>query len=82
MQPQGWEPIWANLDALSEYWHTPEPSVLAWADVLRKAGGRRVLELGCGIGRHTIGAARLGLTVTATGFSPLGPEHVCSLACP
>jgi tellurite methyltransferase len=40
--------------------------------VLRQAGGHRVLDLGCGIGRHTIGIARLGLAVTATDFSPSG----------
>ena len=69
---QGWESIWADLDALPDCWRTPEPSVLAWAESLRKAGGRKVLDLGGGIGRHTIPLARLGFAVTATDVSLSG----------
>ncbi|MFQ6100570.1 MAG: class I SAM-dependent methyltransferase [Anaerolineae bacterium] len=71
-QTQGWESIWADLDVLPEYWRTPEPTVVAWAEELREAGGHRVLDLGCGIGRHTVALARLGFTVTATDISPSG----------
>lgn len=84
-QPQGWEPIWADLDALPEYWRTPEPSVLAWAESLQRAGGcqacpecehsvrsRRVLDLGCGVGRHAVSLALLGFAVTATDISLSG----------
>ena len=72
VQSQGWEPIWANLDALLECWRTPEPSVLAWAESLQGAGGRQALDLGCGIGRHTIPLARLGFAVAATDISLSG----------
>jgi len=71
-QTQGWEPIWAELDALPEYWRTPERAVVAWAEQLWQAGGRRVLDLGCGVGRHTITLARMGFAVTATDISPSG----------
>jgi SAM-dependent methyltransferase len=71
-QTQGWEPIWADLDALPGYWRTPERAVVAWAEQLWEAGGRRVLDLGCGVGRHTIALARMGFTVTATDISPSG----------
>lgn len=46
--------------------------MLAWAESLRKAGGRRALDLGCGIGRHTIPLARSGLDVAATDISLSG----------
>ena len=68
----GWESIWADLDALPDYWRVPEPAVLGWAERLWQAGGRRVLDLGCGIGRHTVALARLGLDVVAADVSYSG----------
>jgi SAM-dependent methyltransferase len=69
---RGWEPIWSDLNALSNYWRAPEQVVVAWGERLRKAGGRRVLDLGCGIGRHTVALARMGFAVTAADVAPSG----------
>jgi SAM-dependent methyltransferase len=69
---EGWESIWADLDTLSLYWRTPEPTVLNWAKSFQESGGRRVLDLGCGVGRHTVSLARMGLAVTATDVSASG----------
>ena len=71
-QDRGWESIWANLDALPDHWRTPEQAAVNWAERLWEAGGRRVLDLGCGIGRHTVALTRMGFTVTATDVSPAG----------
>jgi tellurite methyltransferase len=46
--------------------------VLDWAEQLWEVGGRQVLDLGCGIGRHTVALARIGFLVTATDVSPSG----------
>lgn len=45
---------------------------MAWAESLRRVGGRRILDLGCGIGRHTVALTLLGFAVTATDISPSG----------
>lgn len=39
---------------------------------LGQAGGRHVLDLGCGAGRHTVALARRGFAVTACDVSPAG----------
>lgn len=39
--------------------------------VRRQAPGGRMLDIGCGEGRHSIAAARLGFRVTAIDFEPL-----------
>ncbi len=71
-QTQGWESIWAGLDALPAYWRTPQPAVLAWAESLWEAGGLRVLDLGCGTGRHTVALSRMGFAVAAADVSLSG----------
>lgn len=45
---------------------------MAWAESLWEGGGRRVLDLGCGVGRNTISLTRLGFAVTATDVSSSG----------
>ncbi len=68
-QTRGWESLWANLEALSDHWRTPERTVAVWAERLWDAGGRRVLDLGCGIGRHTVVLARRGFITIAADVS-------------
>jgi tellurite methyltransferase len=69
-ETQGWERIWADQAAPSEYWRIPDPAVIEWAR--RVLGARRVLDLGCGLGRHTVALAHLGLNVVGGEVSPSG----------
>ena len=62
----------------SHSWFTPqEPdrTVRHWGPILARSGRRRVLDIGCGSGRHTVYMARLGLEVTAGDLSPLAMEQ-------
>ena len=62
-----------DVDAIP-YYAALWPSATALAGVLwelrEKVAGRRVLELGCGLGLPSIVAAKLGATVTASDFHP------------
>lgn len=70
LDSEGWEPIWADKDKIADYWLTPDPEVTAWAERVWMTGGRRVLDLGCGLGRHVVALARRGFLVTGCDVSP------------
>jgi SAM-dependent methyltransferase len=55
-------------------WEAREPSpyvAAALALAARQTGGRRLLDLGCGEGRHSLLAARMGFAPTGVDFEPL-----------
>ncbi|HEX8743624.1 MAG TPA: methyltransferase domain-containing protein [Thermoleophilaceae bacterium] len=75
IRPRDWEELRHQYGASgtpAPYWATTWPSGLALADALegRALAGRRVLELGCGLGIPSLVAARMGARVLATDGSP------------
>jgi SAM-dependent methyltransferase len=70
-----WDQRWATPERHNE-WATPEPDVRAVAERLAREapdGARpRVLDLGCGIGRHALLFARLGFHTAATDLAEAG----------
>jgi SAM-dependent methyltransferase len=61
---------WGSLD--SSGWDTVSDEFLPVALRWRDAGVSRILDLGCGIGRHALFLAGLGLELTAVDLSPEG----------
>ena len=57
-----WNKQWADIAAGSK-WLTPENDVKDWAAGLSL--GARVLDLGAGVGRHSLALAKAGFKVTA-----------------
>jgi SAM-dependent methyltransferase len=53
-------------------WTTPAPDVYFLLDRWKKIGYRKILDLGCGVGRHSLLFAQHDFTVTATDLSPAG----------
>ena len=59
----------------------PNPYVLDFLERLkREIPGARVLDIGCGEGRHAIAAARMGFKVTAMDYEPLALARARRLA--
>lgn len=64
-------------------WAVEEPSPHAVRRLRRLRGrvpGGRLLDLGCGEGRHAIAAARMGFRVTAVDYEPLALQRARRIA--
>ena len=64
-------------------WEAQEPSAYAMdflKSLKRLVPGARLLDVGCGEGRHSIAAARLGFKVTGVDFEPLALKRARRLA--
>ncbi len=69
-------PQWDELFQDERFrWREPEEQVIGFAQDLKRRGARRVLDLGCGTGRHVVYLARKGFDVCGTDISPRGLEH-------
>jgi SAM-dependent methyltransferase len=53
-------------------WQTPHEKFDSLAEAMRKRGMRRVLDLGCGAGRHLVFLARQGFEMYGTDIDPRG----------
>jgi len=67
-----WELAWR--EARWQETSPPLPTVASFADDLKREGAKRVLDLGCGAGRHTILLAKAGFQVTALDVSETALE--------
>jgi len=66
-----WERLWKDPAVVARWTDAqPLPEVVEMADRLIAGGGGRVLDIGCGLGRHTVYLAARGLEVVATDSAP------------
>ncbi len=64
-----WNAEWAGITPDSK-WAQAEADVIAWGRTM--APGARVLDLGCGVGRHAVALAAMGHDVTGLDAAPDG----------
>lgn len=76
---QSWDERWKSGEGREE-WLNPDPIVLHWAQARHEQGAETALDLGCGIGRHSLALARLGYVTTAFDASLAGLESARALA--
>ena len=68
---EAWDKRWATSEGRAD-WLEPHPAVVAILPELRARGAKRVLDLGCGVGRHALLLAEHGFDVEAIDGSPAG----------
>jgi tellurite methyltransferase len=67
----GWEKLWQDPKTAQRWRELPPvPEVVVMADLLEIADRWRVLDVGCGVGRHVVYLAARGFEVTGTDNSP------------
>jgi SAM-dependent methyltransferase len=68
---EAWDKRWATAEGCAD-WLDPEPDVVALLPELEARSARRVLDLGCGVGRHALLFAAHGFAVEAIDGSAAG----------
>lgn len=61
---EAWDKRWATEEGRAD-WLDPHPAVVAMLPELKQRRARRVLDLGCGVGRHALFLAEHGFEVEA-----------------
>ena len=57
-----WQVLWKD-DKVAEAWKMPDESVIRLSKQLKAEGKKRMLDLGCGVGRHLFHLAKEGFEV-------------------
>lgn len=67
---------WDELFEEEEYrWREPDVNVIKFAKYLKEKGGHKILDLGCGAGRHIVYLSKEGFTVWGTDVSDKGLKY-------
>jgi tellurite methyltransferase len=74
-----WDEIWKTEEGRA-WWLEPEPFVLSLLPRFKKEGVDRVLDLGFGLGRHSVVLAKQGFDVYGIEPSPAGMEYAVQWA--
>jgi len=74
-----WETYWSNQDN-HDWWKKPAPEVLDFIRSISPIEKPKVLDLGCGLGRHAIAFALAKFSTTATDASAAAIQHVIDWA--
>ena len=72
---QEWDLRWKTEEG-RKAWSVPAKDVVEVLDLLKERGTKKVLDLGCGVGRHSILLAKSGFAVHALDGSDTGIAHL------
>ena len=69
-----WQELWKD-DKIADAWKIPDESVVQLSERLKAEGKKRVLDLGCGVGRHIVYLAKEGFEAYGLDSSDSGLER-------
>ncbi len=70
---EAWDERWITPEGRAD-WLVPHPAVAALVPMLKTRGVQRVLDLGCGVGRHALLFAEQGFAVEAVDGAAAGVD--------
>ena len=70
-----WDKYWRDEAYVARNWLDPDPEIVRLGPMMRAHQVRRVLDLGCGVGRHLVYLGRQGFEMHGLDISPAGVER-------
>jgi tellurite methyltransferase len=70
-----WDKYWRDDAYVARNWVEPDPEIVRLAPVMQEQRVQRVLDLGCGVGRHLLYLSRQGFEVHGLDISSAGVER-------
>jgi len=70
-----WDKLWRDDAYVARNWIAPDPDIVRLSPVMHGRGVRRVLDLGCGPGRHVLYLSRQGFEMHGLDISAAGVER-------
>jgi len=70
-----WDKLWRDDAYVARNWIEPDPDIVRLSPVMHERGVQRVLDLGCGPGRHVLYLSRQGYEMHGLDISAAGVER-------
>ena len=70
-----WDKLWRDDTYVARNWIDPDPDIVRLSPIMHGHGVQRVLDLGCGPGRHVLSLSRQGFEMHGLDISAAGVER-------
>ena len=70
-----WDKFWRDDAYVARNWLAPDPDIVRLSPIMKGRGVQRVLDLGCGPGRHVLSLSRQGFEMHGLDISAAGVER-------
>jgi tellurite methyltransferase len=70
-----WDKYWRDEAYVARNWLDPDPEIVRLSPRMRANQVRKVLDLGCGVGRHVVYLGQQGFEMHGVDISPAGVER-------